>query len=301
MIQAAADRIAPYSRVTPVIELPTGALGPGCPLVLKLEYMQRSGSFKSRGAYNLLLARDLPPAGVAAASGGNFGLAIAEAARTLGQKATIFVPEAINAAKLEHFEGYGATVNVVPGFYADALAASLEFVEQSGALLAHAYDLPEIVAGAGTLALELESQTGAPDTIVVAVGGGGLIGGFASWHRGATSVVGVETFGTATLHAALREQAPVDVEISGIAADALGARRIGEIGFAAARRWVHMSVLVSDDALIEARRLLWRELRILCEPAAAAPLAALLQGAYSPAAGERACLVVCGANGTPAL
>ena len=300
-ISAAAGRIAPYSRKTPVLELPPGTFGLSCPIVLKLEHHQRSGSFKSRGAYNLLLARDVPPAGVVAASGGNFGLAIAEAATTLGIPATIFVPEAIAPAKLAHFQPYHATLNVVPGFYADALAASQRFVETSGALLAHAYDLPEVVAAAGTIGLELEDQAPGIDTIIVAVGGGGLIGGIASWFRGERSVVGVETYGTATLHSALLHRKPVDVEISGIAADALGAGKVGAIGFRAASRWAAASYLVSDEALIQARRALWDEVRVLCEPAAAAPLAALLQGVYAPEPGERVCLVVCGANGSTVL
>ena len=296
-IEAAAERIAPYARKTPVLRLPEGSFGLSFPLVLKLEHHQRSGSFKSRGAYNLLLARQVPAAGVVAASGGNFGLAIAEAASTLGIPATVFVPEAITPEKLEHFEGYGATVKVVPGFYADALAASQQFVSSSGALLGHAYDLPEIVAGAGTLALELDRQAPEIDAVAVAVGGGGLIGGIASWFRGDIDVVGIETEGTPTLRSALAANRPVDVEISGIAADALGAKRIGEIGFEAASRWATGSYLVSDEALLKARRALWDEVRVLCEPAAAAPLAGLLERIYRPKAGQTVCLVICGANG----
>jgi threonine dehydratase len=300
-IKAAAERIAPYARETPVLHLPAGSFGLSNPLVLKLEHHQRSGSFKSRGAYNLLLAREIPPAGVVAASGGNFGLAIAEAARTLGIPATVFVPEAITPEKLEHFEGYGCALKVVPGFYADALAASQHFVESSGALLAHAYDLPEIVAGAGTIARELERQAPASDSVIVAVGGGGLIGGIASWFRGDIDVVGVETEGTPTLRRALDAGTPVDVEISGIAADALGAKRIGKIGFEAASRWATGSCLVNDEALMDARRALWDEVRVLCEPAAAAPLAGLMAGAYHPPAGQTVCLVICGANGSVEL
>jgi threonine dehydratase len=297
-IESAAARIAPYARLTPVLQLAPGTLGLACTLYLKLEHHQRSGSFKARGAYNLLLARQVPAAGVVAASGGNYGLAMAEAATTLGYPATIFVPEAIAPEKLHHFEPYAATVNVVPGYYADALAASEAFAAESGALLGHAYDLPEIVAGAGTLARELETQAPDLDAVVVAVGGGGLIGGMASWYQGRTAMIGVETFGTATLHSALAQGRAVDVEISGVAADALGARRIGKIGFAAAMRWVEASYLVSDESLMRARRLLWDEFRILCEPASAAPLAALREGAYQPGPDQSICLVICGANGS---
>lgn len=299
-IDEAAARIDGYVRETPVVDLEPGVFGVPGRLSLKLELIQHSGSFKARGAFNLLLARDVPPAGVVAASGGNFGLAIAYAARQLGHPATIFVPEVTVAAKRDKLSALGARVVVTGQVYADALSASLTEVENTGALFAHAYDQPEVVAGGGVCARELVTQRPSLDTVLVSVGGGGLIGGFACWYAGDTRIVAVEPEQAPTLARALAAGAPVDVEVSGVAADSLGASRIGALGFAAARRWVERSVLVTDDDIRRAQWLLWDTARVLCEPGSAAPLAALLAGAYIPAVDERVCLLICGANLDPA-
>lgn len=283
-----------------MLALESGFAGLAGKLTLKLEYLQRTGSFKSRGAFSLLCARQIPPAGVAAASGGNFGLAVAHAAHTLAVPAAIFVPASSPPAKLSRLEAYGADVHVVDGYYAEALEASRAWVERSGALFAHAYDQREVVAGQGTCGRELEGQMPDVDTVVIAVGGGGLIGGAASWFRGAARIVAVETPTTAALHAALEAGQPVDVEVGGLAASALGAKRIGHYGFAAARRWVDGALLVSDDDLVAAQQCLWEHARIAAEPAAVAPLAALLSGAYVPDNDERVALIICGANVDPA-
>ena len=275
----------------------------GCPhpaVVLKLEQLQHAGSFKARGAHNLLLTAKVPEAGVVAASGGNFGLAIAHAAGRLGHKATIFVPEISSPAKVERLRTLGAEVVVGGAFYADAYSASVEHAAVTGALLAHAYDQAEVVAGAGTCAVELEEQ--APDftTVVVAVGGGGLIGGVAGWLQNGRRVIAAESTGTPTLRAALDAGEPVDVELSGIAADSLGARRIGALGFAAATRWVDEAVLVEDQAIVDTQRRLWDHARIAAEPGGAAALAAVLSGSYRPSPDERLAVIVCGANVDPA-
>jgi threonine dehydratase len=299
-IEDAAARIAGYARETPVLALGPNAFGLPAGLTLKLELTQHAGSFKARGAFNLLRARDVPAAGVAAASGGNFGLAVAFAARALGLRATIFVPEVTSEAKRATLRTLGAELVVGGAYYADALEASIAFAEQTGALLAHAYDQPEVVAGAGTCGREFERQAHDLDTLLVAVGGGGLIGGIATWYADRVRLVGVESTQTPTLAAALAAGRPVDVEVGGVAADALGARRLGQTGFEAARRWVDRAVLVSDEAILAAQRRLWEEARVLCEPASAAPLAALLDSAYVPAPGERIGLLVCGGNLDPA-
>lgn len=298
-IERAADRVAAYVRETPVLDLEAGAFGVPGRLALKLELVQHSGSFKARGAFNLLLARDLPAAGVVAASGGNFGLAIAYAARALGHPATIFVPEVTVAAKRDKLSALGARVVVTGDVYADALTASLAEVEATGALFAHAYDQPEVVAGGGVCARELAAQRPDLDTVLVAVGGGGLIGGYACWYGGDVRLVAVEPEQAPTLARALAAGAPVEVGVSGVAADSLGASRIGELGFAAAQRWVDRAVLVADDDIRRAQWLLWDQARVLCEPGSAAPLAALLSGAYVPTPDERVCLLICGGNLDP--
>lgn len=295
-VAAAAERVAGHVRVTPVLEVGTEVLGH--PAVLKLEQLQRSGTFKARGAFNLLLARDVPAAGVVAASGGNYGLAVAVAARDLGHRATIFVPTISNPAKVAALRAAGADVVQDGAEYADALANSQTFATESGALLGHAYDLPEVVAGAGTVARELQGQA-AFDTVLVAVGGGGLIGGIATWLRDEARIVAVETHGTPTLHAARAAGGPVDVEVSGVTADALGARRLGEHAWAA-DRWIDQAVLITDTAITEAQRQLWDHCRILVEPAGAAAAAALLSGAYRPDDDERVAVLLCGANTSPA-
>ena len=298
-VAAAYVRIKPHVRHTPAIELPAGAFGLPCKLVLKLESLQYSGTFKGRGAFHKLLVSAPGLAGVIAASGGNHGAAVAYAARALGHRAEIFVPTISAPAKVERLKSYGATVHQVGAVYAEARAASETRAKETGALMVAAYDDPEVFVGAGTTALEFELQS-AFDTLMVAVGGGGLIAGCALWCGARVKVVAVETEGTPTLHAALAAGQPVDVRISGLAADALGASRIGAPNFEIARDRVAGSVLVSDDAVREAQRALWRELRVMAEPAGAAGLAALLSGAYKPAADEKVGVLVCGANLDPA-
>jgi threonine dehydratase len=298
-VAAAYVRIKPHIRHTPVIELPAGEFGLAGKLALKLESLQYSGTFKGRGAFHKLLLRPPGAAGVIAASGGNHGAAVAYAARALGHRAEIFVPTIAAPAKVERLRSYGATVHQIGAVYAEARAASEARAAETGAMIAAAYDDPEVFVGAGTTALEFELQS-AFDTLLVAVGGGGLIAGCALWCGARTKVVAVETEGTPTLHAAQASGVPVDVAISGLAADALGASRIGAPNFEIARRLVAGSVLVSDDAVRAAQRALWSELRVMAEPAGAAGLAALLSGAYKPAADEKVGVLVCGANLDPA-
>jgi len=305
-IAEAARQVAPWVRRTPILTIEANELGTAHPpLVLKLEQLQHTGTFKARGAHNLLLTADaspagVPAAGVVAASGGNFGVAIAHAAGRLGHRATVFVPEISSPTKLERLRHLGAEVVVGGAFYADAYEASVEQAGRTGALLAHAYDQPEVVAGAGTCAVELEEQVPDATTVLVAVGGGGLIGGVAGWLQERVRVVAVESTGTPTLHAALDAGEPVDVDLSGIAADSLGARRIGAIGFQAAKRWVDGSVLVTDEAIVDAQRRLWDHVRVAAEPGGATALAALLSGGYQPSASERVAVIICGANVDPA-
>jgi threonine dehydratase len=301
-IEAAAARIAGHVRRTPVLDVEPASVGLArlTRVALKLDLFQPSGSFKARGACNWVLTADLPPAGVVGASGGNFGLALAWAAQRFGHPATIFVPETTAPAKRARLEMYGAEVVVTPGYYADAYAASVDHAATTGARLAHAYDDPAVVAGAGTCALELEEAAPDLDTVVVAVGGAGLAGGTASWYRGRVRIVAVEPVACPSLHAARAAGQPIDVEVGGLAADALGARRVGSIGFEAAQRWIDTSVLVDDDAIVDAQRFLWDTVRLPCEPGAATAFAALRQDAYQPEAGERVGVVVCGANLDPA-
>ncbi|MBP7566684.1 MAG: threonine/serine dehydratase [Burkholderiaceae bacterium] len=288
-------------RETPLWKLPGASLGLGCAEVwLKLEHLQAGGSFKARGMLNRLLAGPLTPAGVVVASGGNAGIATAVAARALGARCEVFVPSVSSPAKQERLRVLGAHVVVAGDAYADALAACLARQQETGALLTHAYDQPEVVAGAGTLALEIEAQGGVPDSVLVSVGGGGLIGGVASWFAGRSQVVALEPELAPTLHTARAAGQPVDVSVGGVAADSLGARRIGAIAWQVAQRHVAQSLLLADDAIRAAQHWLWRELRLAVEPAAALPLAALQTGAYVPRADERVCLIVCGANVDPA-
>ena len=300
-IEAARERIAPHIRTTPTLSLERGAFSLQGFLVLKLELMQHTGSFKARGAFNRILSCDVDHAGVVAASGGNFGVAVAYAAAKLDLPAEVFVPDTSSPVKVERLHALGADVQVVRGFYADALAASEQRAAKTGALFMHAYDQPEVVAGQGTVAAELSRQTQAVDTVLVAVGGGGLIGGVASWFAGDVRVVGVEPVRAPTLTRALEAGMPIDVEVSGLAADSLGARRAGSIGFAAARSFVERTILVEDVAIADAQRMLWHETRIVAEPGGAAALAALTSGAYRPAADEWVAVLVCGGNTDPAL
>ena len=304
-IASAAARIAPQVRETPLWRLPSTALGvsadaPPFEAWLKLEQLQVSGSFKARGMFNRLLANTIPAAGVIAASGGNAGIATALAARALGVRAEIYVPAVISASKRERLAALGATVVIAGEVYADALAACEARQRETGALTTHAYDQSEVVAGAGTLAREIEAQAGVPDIVLVSVGGGGLIGGIAAWFAGRSRVIALEPERAPTLHAARAAGAPVDVAVSGIAADSLGARRIGAIAWGIAQRHVAGCELLGDDAILEAQRFMWKELKLAVEPAAALPLAALRSGIVRPAAGETLCLILCGANFDPA-
>jgi threonine dehydratase len=299
-VAAAHRRIADRIRRTPVLTTAAGELGVDAPLVLKLDLLQHTGSFKARGAASLLTGQDVPAAGVVAASGGNFGLAAAWAARELGHPAHVFVPDSSPAEKIDALARYDADVHVVAGTYQQALDASLAFVAETGGLLAHAYDQPEVVAGQGTCALELSEQAPALDTVVVAVGGGGLVGGVAGWYGDRVRVVAVETEGTPALHAALAAGEPVEVAPGGLCVSSLGASRVGAHGFAAAQRWVDTSLLVTDDAVREAQHRLWEACALVAEPGGATALAALTSGAYVPEPGERVGIVVCGANTDPA-
>lgn len=299
-IEEAAERIAGYVRRTPVLALERGALGVPGRISLKLELFQHTGSFKPRGAFSRMLSAELDDSGVLAASGGNFGLAVAYAARVLGQRAEIFVPSTASPVKVEAIRELGAEVHVVPGYYADAYAACEERAFDSGAIFMHPYDQPAVVAGQGTIAPELAEQVPDADTVLVAVGGGGLIGGIAAWYAGEVRVIGIEPETCPTLHAALAAGEPVEVEVGGIAADALGAPRAGQIGFEIARRFVERVVIVPDEAIAWAQRRLWSECRVLAEPGGAASVAALLTGAYTPAADEHVVALICGGNTDPA-
>ena len=298
-ITAAERLIRSYVRRTPIVTLDAQDFGlDALPLVLKLEFLQHTGSFKPRGAFSNLLTRPAPPAGVAAASGGNHGAAVAYAAMRLGIRATIFVPRITPPAKTERIRGYGADLVVAGDRYADALAASEDFIGSTGALAIHAYDQPETMIGQGTVGLEIEDDAPNIDTLLVAVGGGGLIGGIAAWYAGRVRIVAVEPELAPTLHAALAAGRPVDTPAGGIAADSLAPRRVGELMFPIARRFVAHSVLVSDEAICSAQQALWAVLRVVAEPGGAAALAALLSGGYRPEPGERVAVVLCGANTT---
>ena len=295
---AAAERlIRPYIRHTPIVRVDAADLGlAAAPLVLKLELLQHTGSFKPRGAFANLLTRQAPPTGVVAASGGNHGVAVAYAARRLGLPATIFVPEVAAPAKLERIRGYGAELVVGGAVYAEALAASEDFVARTGAMPVHAYDQPETMLGQGTVGYEIEQDAPDIDTLLVAVGGGGLIGGIAAWYGGRVRIVGVEPETAPTLHMALAAGFPVDAPAGGIAADSLAPRQVGALMFPIAQRFVDRVVLVPDAAIRDAQRLLWRELRLVAEPGGAAAMAALTSGRYRPASDERLAVLLCGAN-----
>jgi threonine dehydratase len=297
-IAATYERIRPHVRRTPVISIDAADFGlESRPLVFKLELLQHTGSFKPRGALASLLSLPVPSAGVVAASGGNHGLAVAFAARKVGVRATIFVPGVAAATKRERIREMGADLVIVGDRYADALAASRDFAATSGALEIHAYDQPTTLLGQGSVALEIEQQcSGDLDTILVAVGGGGLIGGMAAWFEGRTRLVAVEPRAAPTLYRALEAGKPVDAEAGGIAADSLAPRQVGALMFPLARKYVERCVLVEDDAIRTAQRALWRVMRVAAEPGGCAAFAALLSGAYQPASGERVGIVLCGAN-----
>lgn len=290
------ERIRPHLRRTPLITVDGADFGLETnPIALKLELLQHAGSFKARGALANLLLREIPKAGVVAASGGNHGLAVAFAARQVGARATIFVPSVAAATKRERIREYGADLVVTGECYADSLAASRQFAAESGALEVHAFDQLETLLGQGSLGLEVEAD--APlDTLLVAVGGGGLIGGIAAWFAGRIRLIAVEPRAAPTLHSALAAGRPVDAEAGGIAADSLAPRRVGELMFPLAQRYVERVVLVEDESIREAQRALWRSLRIASEPGGAAAMAALLSGAYRPRSDERVGVVLCGGN-----
>ena len=288
--------IRPYVRKTPIIDVDSTDLGfAGGPLTLKLESLQHAGSFKARGAFANLLMRNVPVAGVTAASGGNHGAAVAFAARRLGHKATIFVPEVSSPAKIQRIRELGADLVVAGTHYAEAAEGCRAFAATSGALNIHAYDQPETLLGQGTVGAEFEVQTGI-DTLLVAVGGGGLIGGIAAWYEGRVRIIGVEPQSSCALDAALAAGKPVDVAVGGVAVDSLGAQRVGELMFPLARTFVEDVFLVSDDAIVDAQRRLWQTLRIVTEPGGATALAALTSGIYRPGPEERVGVLVCGGN-----
>ena len=297
-IRAAYARIRPHVRRTPAIHGDPADIGLTLrhPLTLKLEFLQHTGTFKPRGAFNNLLARAVPKAGVAAASGGNHGAAVAYAAQRLGHKATIFVPDVSSPVKIARIKSYGADARVGGARYADALDACNIFIETSGALSVHAYDAAETIAGQGSVGLEWEEDAPELDTVLVAVGGGGLIAGIAAWYGKRDKVVGVEPEGSRCLHASLEAGQPVDVTVESIAADSLGARNTGQLVFEIARQNVDHVALVPDDAIVAAQRLLWEKLRIAAEPGGAAALAALVSGSYKPRADEKVGVLLCGAN-----
>jgi threonine dehydratase len=298
-IDQAAARISGHVRHTPLLRLQGAELNLAFPVTLKLELLQHAGSFKPRGAFNRLLAADLPPAGVIAASGGNHGAAVAYAARMLGIVAEIFVPATTPAAKVARIVGYGAEVVQHGANYGEALAASRARQSETGALEVHAYDHADVLAGQGTVGKEFEAD--APDLthILVATGGGGLIGGIAAWYGGRAKVISVEPEGCPTLATALAAGRPVPAPVGGLAADSLGATQVGALMFPIAQAFVSQAVLVGDEAILAAQSLLWDRLRLIAEPGGAAALAALLSGAFIPPPGARVGVVLCGANTDP--
>jgi threonine dehydratase len=295
-IRAAHARIAAHVRRTPVWRLPNGAFGHDGSVSLKFELLQHAGSFKPRGAFNTLLSAPVPAAGVAAASGGNHGAAVAYAAKQLGLTARIFVPEISSPAKIAVIRAHGADIVIGGARYADAQEACDRYVADTGALRVHPFDAEATIAGQGTVALEWEADDPGLDTVLVAVGGGGLVAGMAAWWAGRVKVVGVEPEGSRALHAALEAGRSVDVDVHSIAADSLGARNVGARVFAICRETVDHVALVKDEAIASAQRNLWRDWRIASEPGGAAALAALVSGAYRPRAGERVGVLLCGAN-----
>ena len=297
-IEKVREVIRPHVRITPVIGVNGADFGLGdFSITLKLELFQHSGSFKARGAFTNLLTRSIPVAGVVAASGGNHGAAVAYAAMRLRVPAKIFVPTVSSPAKIDRIRAYGAELAIVGDRYADALAASEAWVERTNALPVHAYDQLETLLGQGTLGMELAEQVPL-DTVLVSVGGGGLLGGVAAWYAGKVKVIGVEPESAPTLTEALKAGRPVDAPAGGIAADSLAPRRVGELMFPIARAHVATVLLVSDAAIRRAQDALWSAVRIVAEPGGAAAFAALLGGAYAPAAGERVGVIVSGGNST---
>ena len=298
-ISATHARIREHIRRTPVLEMEGNDFGLGAFAVfLKLELFQHTGSFKARGALTNLITRTVPPSGVVAATGGNHGVAVAFAAQKFIVPARIFVPSVASPAKLQRIEEYGANLVIAGDRYADALEASTIWQEKSGAMPIHAFDQKETLLGQGTVGLELEEQVPELDSLLVAVGGGGLIGGIAAWYQGKIKIVGVEPEAAPTLTKALEAGRPVDAEAGGIAADSLAPRRVGELMFPIAQRFVDRVILVSDEEIRGAQEQLWRTARVAAEPGGAAGLAALTSRKYAPAKGERVGVLICGGNTT---
>jgi threonine dehydratase len=296
------ELIRAHVRRTPVVEVDLADFGlPAAPLTLKLELLQHTGSFKARGAVTNVLTRPVPAAGVVAASGGNHGVAVAFAAHKFQKPARIFVPKVASPAKMERIRGYGADLVVIGDLYNEALLASEEWIAQSGALPIHAYEQRETLLGQGSVGLEMEEQAPHIDSLLVACGGGGLIGGIAAWYRGRVRIIGVEPEEAPTLHRALEAGRPVDAPAGGIAADSLAPKRVGEIMFPIAQQYVERVVLVEDQAIRAAQEALWNTLRVVPEPGGAAAMAALLSQRYRPAPGERVGVLVCGGNTTVAI
>jgi len=298
-IAAAYQLIRPFVRRTPILEASGTDFGlDSIQLVFKLESLQHSGSFKARGAFNNLLSRTIPAAGVVAASGGNHGVAVAFAAMKLGLPARIFVPTICSPEKMERIRSYGAKLVITGERYADALASSEAWAAESGALEVHAYDQVETLLGQGTVGLEFEEQFPKLDTLLVAVGGGGLIGGVASWYAGRVKIVGAEPEAAPTLTYALKAGHPVDSPAGGIAADSLAPKQVGQLMFPIAEKNVQGMILVSDAAILEAQEALWKTLRVVAEPGGAAAFAALLSRHYQPEPGEHVGVLICGGNTT---
>ena len=295
-IQDAGRRTAMHVRRTPVMALEDNAFGLDAKIFFKLECLQHTGSFKPRGAFNCILTSTVPEAGVIAASGGNHGAAVAYAAQKLGHHAEIFVPVITPQNKVDRLRHYGATINITGNNYSEALEASRERATQTGAVSIHAYDDARVLAGQGTLGMEFEEQLRGLDSVLIAVGGGGLIGGVAAWYHDRVRVIGVEPERAPTLHHALAAGQVVEVETGGVAADSLGARRAGELMLPIAQKFVAQVLLVADEHIVEAQRFLWRKLRLIAEPGGATALAALLSGVYKPHPGERVGVVLCGSN-----
>jgi threonine dehydratase len=297
LVAAAAARIGPNVRHTPVLK---GDLGIGAPVTMKLELLQHTGSFKPRGAFNRLLTAALPMAGVVAASGGNHGAAVAYAARSMGIAAEIFVPAGTPAAKLARIAGYGARVVRGGDSYAEALIASRERQAETGALAIHAYDDVDVLAGQGTVGWEFEQDAPNLTHVLVASGGGGLIGGIAAWYAGSAEIISVEPEACPSLHNALLAGQPTDSPVGGLAADSLGARRVGALMFPVAKRFVSQAVLVPDESITAAQRELWQRFRLVAEPGGATAAAALLSGRFQPPPGARLGVIICGGNTDPA-
>lgn len=296
-IQATERVIRPHIRRTPILEVDGSEFGlDSIRIIFKLELFQHAGSFKARGAFTNMLTREVPAAGVVAASGGNHGAAVAFAAMKLNKPATIFVPSVASPSKLDRIRGYGAELIITGDRYAESLEASEQWTRQSGALPIHAYEGDETLLGQGTLGMELEEQDPTIDSLLVAVGGGGLIGGVAAWYQNKIKVVAVEPTEAPTLNLALSAGRPVDSPAGGIAADSLAPRQVGQQMFPIAQRFVHTSLLVTDEEILSAQKRLWEAARIVAEPGGATAFAGLLSGRYKPERGERVGVIVCGGN-----